>query len=769
MYVSGTWKNPKSYWVTSTRAKRYAVVEDCQIACVCVWTILAVAGAFFALLTLSLGFATGRASPRFVGRIHKASDLRYFRNITVGDELLYGRTKAEWCDVSGSFFALPFGNAQLREHCGENAFTCSSCLDPVLSDQYTYNLYGGNDDEILVPTAIVFYGNESSSCSTPPELYFLTDAEDLILKLDFYVTTDYRLKALSYVSSSEAPETSSKFTAESKDINVELLESSTGYVLGSECLDMSELNSDGMAITPLQGKDCVWNTSSTVYLSVNNIVRAAGIESLNSENAKYQNVIESAFSSTSFDQLSCECRIAGLTQTETLASCQSTTANYSNYEDVVSYPYRLSGMDLVMNVEWHNVPYCSGAAAFQDEDCLFLYRGTSLTGLTEDITARVTVREMSTSSNTETSKLKPLLSTVDSNGYFYEVYGVRIRLQGSADNLYADSINYVGMGWALLWCSILTYVLNWILELVLFGRCCKICFQIPPFKFFFKQNSDKYNRMSLKYVWERSEKGLDLGMGGSGLDQTVMLQRMNLQTPQTQYGQSGNEDADDALGKDNPKLRKERDKRLKGEIREMRRLIEKQRRWLRDLLLIESENLPKRSMIEFEKKRRWFGWFRKERNDTSFETYIKTRIEGLRILCRDHETNESGSSGSGSGDNDNTSAKKKKRRGEIKLGSGKEDSNHNLLPDSNLLRIAMLEMYKVLAIRSGLDSSGDGSGSSGKSTSLAGTIWPESGNSDLGSRSNDTNKEKDIESIDVVMESKMFSGRDGFRDRYTGE
>ena len=44
MFVSGTWKNPKSYWVTATRAKRYAVVEDCQIACLCVWTILAIGG-----------------------------------------------------------------------------------------------------------------------------------------------------------------------------------------------------------------------------------------------------------------------------------------------------------------------------------------------------------------------------------------------------------------------------------------------------------------------------------------------------------------------------------------------------------------------------------------------------------------------------------------------------------------------------------------------------------------------------------------------------
>ncbi len=41
--------------------------------------------------------ATGRASPRFVGMIHKVSDLRYFRNVTVGNDLRYGRTKEDWC------------------------------------------------------------------------------------------------------------------------------------------------------------------------------------------------------------------------------------------------------------------------------------------------------------------------------------------------------------------------------------------------------------------------------------------------------------------------------------------------------------------------------------------------------------------------------------------------------------------------------------------------------------------------------------------------
>ncbi|MDC3321095.1 hypothetical protein OAV88_00680 [bacterium] len=111
---------------------------------------------------------------------------------------------------------------------------------------------------------------------------------------------------------------------------------------------------------------------------------------------------------------------------------------------------------------------------------------------------------MSTSTNTQTRKLKPLLSTIDENGYYYEVYGVRIRLQGSSDNLFADSVNYVGLGWILVLCCVFTYVLSWILELIMFGRCCKICFQIPPFRMCFQQNSNKYNRMSLKYVFSLS-------------------------------------------------------------------------------------------------------------------------------------------------------------------------------------------------------------------------------------------------------------------------
>jgi len=268
----------------------------------------------------------------------------------------------------------------MRTNCSDYAFTCSACLDPLLSDQYTYNLYGGNEDEILVPTAIVFYGNTSASCvgsetTQPPELYFLTDVEDLILKLNFYVTTDYRLKALSHVPNSEAPETSNAYTAESKSIRVELLESSTAHILGDECLDLSSSSSsgeeeDGTSKAALTGRDCVWDNSATsssttnssisdsVYLTLNNVIRAAGIKSLNEENTKFQNVIQTAFSSKSFNQLSCECRIPGLTHTETLETCQNATANYTSHNDVTSYPYRLSGMDLVMNVEWRNTPYC---------------------------------------------------------------------------------------------------------------------------------------------------------------------------------------------------------------------------------------------------------------------------------------------------------------------------------------------------------------------------------------------------------------------------
>ncbi|MDC3321097.1 hypothetical protein OAV88_00690 [bacterium] len=63
------------------------------------WFIIAIGAMIFCMLTLGLGMATGRAEPRFVGMIHKASDLRYFRNITVTESLKYGRTQADWVRI----------------------------------------------------------------------------------------------------------------------------------------------------------------------------------------------------------------------------------------------------------------------------------------------------------------------------------------------------------------------------------------------------------------------------------------------------------------------------------------------------------------------------------------------------------------------------------------------------------------------------------------------------------------------------------------------
>ena len=79
MFVSGTWKNPKSYWVTATRAKRYAVVEDCQIACLCVWTILAIGGVrLFTdqnLYSLSLSLIQKISNPNFYVFFNDLSNL----------------------------------------------------------------------------------------------------------------------------------------------------------------------------------------------------------------------------------------------------------------------------------------------------------------------------------------------------------------------------------------------------------------------------------------------------------------------------------------------------------------------------------------------------------------------------------------------------------------------------------------------------------------------------------------------------------------------
>ena len=51
-------------------------------------------------------------------------------------------------------------------------------------------------------------------------------------------------------------------------------------------------------------------------------------------------------------------------------------------------------------------------------------------------------------------------------------------------------------------------------------------------------------------------------MSGSGLDQSIMIQRMNLQAPQLQYGQGGAEDdgVDEALLKSDPEQKEKREK-----------------------------------------------------------------------------------------------------------------------------------------------------------------------------------------------------------------
>eukprot|EP00940_MAST-03C_sp_MAST-3C-sp2_P001548 g1548.t1 len=832
--MHGTWNNPTSYWITATRGKRYAIVEDCRLACFFMWIIVAIGGLFFGILVFGQGFANGRSErPTFVPFLRKSTEFRYFKNVTYADSLKYGSIETKYCDLSGEYLALPIGSPLLSEFCAGGVFQCSSCVDLPTADQFIYNVYGDTTRQVMIPTALVYYGNASETCE--PELYFLPEAEETIVSLGFYVTTEMHQKSLYYVKRSEAIESTLEYTAQSNEIVVELLKSD-GSILGAECIDASQFSTEEDGGETMPGVDCRWdptasststssssssNTSSSssstttttttstssndILLTLNNMIRAAGIKSLDEDNEAWKSTVSASLSSRTVNQLSCDCRVDGLSSYTTVEACSASSANVTGTSSVTAYPYRLSGVELVMNVDWNNAKDCAGWNALKDADCSFFgTRSIGFSTYAETIKARITVSEMRSESNANRFDAKPLISTIDSDGNFYELYGVKVVVSGSSNRLLSSGFDYFRASLALLLASILVSVLRYVLELVIFGRCCAFCFRYAPFNYIFTQTNNKYQRMTLKYSWERPSSQED-----EDVDDFVLVQRLSMLPPPLDdlaakrmrddakgddrsssevgkgdgYSNEG-EDEDAGSGDDaHASKSSERDgkaasgaKRSKGiaidEVRDKelkKRLLEleEQRAWLRDILLIEAENVPTDAMIDFDKlhNNSFLDSLTSDRADTSFERYLKTRIEALRLMCRDVSARTKGGGTESESDGSDLRGKSSvSRRGASPVSDENaphhRDGVRRVVADSNLLRIAMLEMYKCLATQEFPGGAAD---------SLAQSMWPEMAAVNGAGDANAVDLDDDEVFDEYESSKKDGDFRDGFRDRFTGD
>lgn len=739
MCISGTKETPSSYWTSSTRAKRYAVIEDdlAPYICGCFWVLFLIGTLFFAVVAFGQGFATGRAEPRFVAMLEKSTDWKYFRNVSVtgthgqtnDPQTLSATVLREWCGYNSNRFALPMGNPNLRDFCFNEGnkpnssttgiFACSHCLSPPMSAEYTYNMYGSSGNEILIPTAVVLW-EDKKKCD--PQLFFLTDIEDTVMRINFYATTAQHLTSLSYTTAELADEIDIEFTAAMSQIESKLL-ASNGLTLQGECPDLSTIDEEGQ----FGVKDCAWGqpadtTGATTtegeatskgatdaYVTIGNLIRAAGISDLNAENARFKNTVHGWTQATDFKTTSpflpkCECEFGNPLEYANFDYTQGNTDMCFGTEtpieeaDMSTYPYRLSGVDLVMDVNWKNHENCQGSNVLQMACIMGIMEAAMNMGASPavPITASVQLSVLGAEppslngvqyepTGTEgsavgTQNLKPLLSKVEGD-FFYEVYGIRILVTGSANNLYASESDWVNLGWAMLWAAILVSSMLWLMEYAFFGRCCNCCFDPKcchglgwAKKIFgkcFDQNNNKYNRMKLKYVWESSTSSTESG--------SVKIQRLNLQPAQPEKKAQEIEAQDEAA----KKLKAAEDLEA---LETARQKLKRYRNWLRDILIIEAENIPKRGTAQD-------ATCCSSPDNDEYTKFLKTRIEALRLLCREVDDNAPHAKEANS---INAASIRSKRY----LGSA---ADNDKACDRNLLRTAMIEMYNSLITQESSD------------------------------------------------------------------
>lgn len=447
-------------------------------------------------------------------------------------------------------------------------------------------------------------------------------------------------------------------------------------------------------------------------MTLGNLIRAAGISDLNAENAQFKNTVHSWKQATDFKATpgpylpKCECEFGNPKEYKDYVYTQADPAvcdgKKSPIEEATEsgFPYRLSGVDLVMDVNWKNHANCQGFNVMQMDCIMGIMAAVMNMGASppEKITASVQLAVMGapppdmdgvqysdapkdtpadTSANLQ--NLKPLLSKVEGN-FLYEVYGVRILVSGSANNLYAEDADFILMGWAMLWATILVSTMLWFMEYAVFGRCCDCCFDPQccyglgwASKIFgrcFDQNNDKYNRMKLKYVWESSMKTTESG--------AVKIQRLNLQPAQPEKKKQEATETKPDKGA--------REEKEENELELATQKLQKYRRWLRDILVIEAENIPKRSSAQG-------GNCCSSPDNDEYTKFLKTRIEALRLLCREVDEN----------------APRSKEGNQIKAASIRSKRylgaaiDNDKACDRNLLRTAMIEMYNCLITQESSD------------------------------------------------------------------
>jgi hypothetical protein len=245
------------------------------------------------------------------------------------------------CDDESVSFAAPVPYESSRYNDNLCDTTASSTVLQVITNS-TWSCYSeiksktqisastqDSSNFLAVPTAVVNYANKDRStipnCDASDMISSVSvvrDVEKTMLELDFYVSTMYRFDRQS----------------DANTIASDLQTDETYTGLGGEFKTLTLVDSDGSTVTGCidastgTSSDCEWSWTSGnepeyLYVTVQNLLDAAGLTNLQDSNADFKSYFETR-------------------------SIWPT--------DSVSYPYQFTGLELGVVVRWNNAPVCGG-------------------------------------------------------------------------------------------------------------------------------------------------------------------------------------------------------------------------------------------------------------------------------------------------------------------------------------------------------------------------------------------------------------------------
>eukprot|EP00941_MAST-03F_sp_MAST-3F-sp1_P006103 g6103.t1 len=290
-----------------------------------------------------------------------------------------------------------------------------------------------------------------------------------VMELDFFISIQEHLRALVAWPESEMSDFSTLYSGTAKTIHIELRDQNDEIM--KNCIDTTSyevLN----GTTRFNRKKCIWSRTngiqSQVYITLHNIIEAAGIENFDEQNNE------------NFAQ------IFNVTENEKLINGGRVLE-----EKNLKYSHRFSGVNIILETRWENTKDCTGYRLFRAPfQCAF---NPTIFPLRMVISARKNPFSFSA-----------LESIIDSNGVYTESVGVRINVAGQGQ-VYSDD-DTKQLLFLLTYAFLVLAIAKYTLDCLIYLQCPQILKDKYPCyswcKFYWSKRRARWQRLKFRSQYD---------------------------------------------------------------------------------------------------------------------------------------------------------------------------------------------------------------------------------------------------------------------------